>query len=360
MEHLTMRQPDDALQNFQEAVKRDPNDPVFHEAVASIYVGQGDLDATFTALSKAADLRTHVKDCVKPDPYFYLGTTYALRFLQTGGEADAEAAIKWLRKATEIRHDFSYAHQALGTVYWALRKADEALASYEQAIKYDPKEPKNYTEKAWVYFDLSGNNDAALETLKQALSIKPDYAEAHYQRGLVYRRLRDDVEALKHLLDAIKYDAKYLNAHLEVAALFREQKNYSESARYLNKTMVFAPTDFRLHKEFAKLHEAQGQNENATEYYRKAINVLRPVDVYIKEVFQCRIERLQGRYDEAVSCFQKLKLPPKEDPGTKIFEIGLTYVASKSEEAARTQFEQLKAMKSPLAQELLRQINEMK
>lgn len=359
-EHLALDHKDEALENFQEAIRRDPNEPLFYEAAASIYVSQGNLDATFSQLTKAMALREKVKDCAKPDPYYYLGATYAVRFLRAGNEGDFEAAKKWLKRATEISRDYSMAYQALGAIHLRHRNADDALANYEEAIKYDPKDPANYSSKGRVYFELKQNHDAAIESLKKAIDLQSDFAEAHYELALVYRQIYDEAAAIKHLLEAIRPDAKYLIAYLELATIYREQENYSEGVKYLNKAMGFAWTDVRLYKEFAKHYEAQRQNENAIEYYRKAINLLKPEDAFVRDLYLCRIERLQAQYVGAVGCFQKLNLPPTEDPGQIIYDVGLTYVADGQKEAARSQHEKLKELKSSLARDLLRQISKMK
>ena len=73
-----------------------------------------------------------------------------------------------------------------------------------------------------------------------------------------------------------------------------------------------------------------------------------------------RIARLRGRYDEAIRYFQKLPQPPTEMLGQTQYDIGLTYVASKNKKAALEQYQQLVKLKSPLAEELLKKINEMK
>lgn len=70
--------------------------------------------------------------------------------------------------------------------------------------------------------------------------------------------------------------------------------------------------------------------------------------------------RLKGRYADAIGCFEKLKLPSVEDPGTILYDVGVTHIAAKNKKGALAQYEQLKKVQSALAADLMSQINEMK
>jgi tetratricopeptide (TPR) repeat protein len=245
-------------------------------------------------------------------------------------------------------------------VYWGHHNGNEALENFDAALKYDPKDPVTYLNKARVYYELKNNDELAIEALKKAIDIRLDYSEAYYRLALIYLHQHDESQAIRQLLDAIKYDPKSLDAHLQLAAIYRDERKFSDGIKYLNKAMGFAATDFVLYKEFGKFYEAESKNEDAIRSYEEALKLLKSDDVFGKELYLCRIVRLKGQYDEAISCFQRIKLPSAEDPGQIMYDVGLTYVASKNKEAARAQYEQLKQMKSSLAEDLLRQINDMK
>ena len=361
--YASLKRYDAAVSNVQEAIKSEPNNPSVYESLATIYVIQGNIEETFKALKKAEEVRT--TPATNPDPYYYLGTAYAIRFLQKGGEGDFNAAVKWLKKAVEIRPGYIAAYYSLGAAYQAHSNTDEAIASYEEAIKYDPKNPDNYLKIAQGYFELKQNDEAAIEYLKQAIKLKPDYAEAYWRLGQVYHHKKDDAEAIKLMLEAIKYDPKDLQAYLGLAYVYKDQKNYTEATKYLNKAAGVAPRDFRPYKELAKVYEEQQKNEEAIHYYEEALKLL-DTDawaknlLWTKNLYLGRISRLRGRYDEAISYFQKLPQPPTEKPGQTQYDIGLTHVASRNKKAALEQYQQLVQLKSPLADELRNKINEMK
>ena len=64
----------------------------------------------------------------------------------------------------------------------------EALDTVEALIKEDPQEPLFFNISGACYAGL-GQLDTAVKSYKQALAIKPDYAEAHYNLGATLQGL---------------------------------------------------------------------------------------------------------------------------------------------------------------------------
>ncbi len=359
---------DEAISNVQEAIRLESNNPSFYESLASIYVAQGNTEETFKLLKKATELRTELKleSAADSGPYFYLGATYGLRFLQKRDEEDFNEAVRWVKKAIEIRPKNSIFYRAMGSIYLIHSNADEAIANYTKAIEYDPNNPDNYFNMADVYSDLKHNYDAAIERIKQVIALKPDSARAYQCLGAAYHHKNDDTEAIKQELKAIEIDPKYLQAHLDLAEIYKTRKNYSEAIQHLQSAIGIMPTDFYPYKELAKIYEEQQKNEDAIHYYEEAIKLLDANAqtknfLWTKNLYLGRIERLRGHYAEAISYFQKLPQPPSEGPlGQTQYDIGLTYIAGKNKKAALEQYQQLVQLKSPLAEELLEKIKEMK
>lgn len=351
---------DEALTQVQEAIELEPTNPTFYETLATIYVTQGKIEETFAALKKANDLRTTPP--TNPSPYYFLGGTYAIRFMNKRDEQDFVEAIKWLKKAAEIKPKHAMYHHALGMTYKAHADADEALASYKKAAAYDTTNPRLYYDMADIYSNLKQNNDAAIEALKKSVEVKPDYGNGYRFLGVLYQRKGNSAEAVKQLQKAIEVEPKLLQAYIDLAHVYRTQKNYPEAIKHLEKAIEIAPTSAEPYREMAKIYNDQRKTDEAIRYYKEAINRLKADDTSSKNLYLGRIARLQGQYAESISYFQKLQFP--EGPGQIHYEIGMTYVESKNKSAALEQHQQLVQLKSPLAKELaedlLKKIQEMK
>ncbi|MGA7376097.1 MAG: tetratricopeptide repeat protein, partial [Candidatus Sulfotelmatobacter sp.] len=68
----------------------------------------------------------------------------------------------------------------------------------------------------------SGDFPAAAEQLRQAIQIKPDYAEAYYTLGTVLKQMNQLPEAADALRQAIRLDPDFAGAHTTLAAVLRQ------------------------------------------------------------------------------------------------------------------------------------------
>ena len=76
----------------------------------------------------------------------------------------------------------------------ALQRHDSAIDSYKQALKIKPDYADAYNNMG-VALRNKGELEAAIDSYKQALKIKPDYAEAYNNMGIALLRNKGDLEA---------------------------------------------------------------------------------------------------------------------------------------------------------------------
>ena len=69
-----------------------------------------------------------------------------------------------------------------GLVLNAMNRHEEALASFDEAIRRKGRFAEAYNNRGGVLITLE-RYDEALDNFKRAIAIKPDYAEAFYNHG---------------------------------------------------------------------------------------------------------------------------------------------------------------------------------
>lgn len=349
-----MGRDDVAIMHLQDAIKRDAKKPAPYKLLAEIYARQGRIDESIVLLKKVIDLLP------QPTPlsYFDLASALTLRYQRTRNEEDFNEAIRLLKKAIDIKVDYFEAYFALGAAYLTHFNADDAIANLNKAIAYNPKEPQVYLMLSLVYSDLKGNNDAAIGLLKETIKLKPDFAEAHWRLGVAHFRKDNHSEAIKELQEAIRIAPLLVQAYYDLSYIYVAEKNYSEAIRYLKKATENATLDPTPYIRLAEIYEYQQTNEDAARCYEEATKRLNANDLPNRILFLGRAARLRGKYAEAIGYFQQLI--PVEPRDKAYYEMGITYVASKSKSAALEQYQQLVQLKSPLAEELLKKIQEIK
>ena len=94
---------------------------------------------------------------------------------------------------------------------------DAELRLKEFLLRY-PNFPGAHTNLAIIYSNY-GNDDAVMNSLEAALAINPDYAPALNQKGMLFRRNGNFLEAEAAYLKAVTSNPDYALAHYNLGVL---------------------------------------------------------------------------------------------------------------------------------------------
>ena len=106
-----------------------------------------------------------------------------------------------------------------------LQRPAEALASYQRAIAIKPDYAEAHCNRGNLLKD-QGAADAALECYERALALRPAYREAHFNRGNVLKECLRFEEALASYDAAIALDPLYADAHLNRGNVLKELRRF--------------------------------------------------------------------------------------------------------------------------------------
>jgi tetratricopeptide (TPR) repeat protein len=97
-------------------------------------------------------------------------------------------------------------------------KIEEAIAHYEQALRIKPDFAETHYNLGLALSRIGKIQDA-IGHYEQALRLKPDYAEAHYNLGVALARLGRLPEAVGHWEQALRSRPNYAEAENNLAWL---------------------------------------------------------------------------------------------------------------------------------------------
>lgn len=206
--------------NFQiEAINQNPHSTRYHRAYA----------ATNLALANSLSQS-------KPD----LSTPDRQNITQLIQQAIREAKI-----ATNLNPQDPSNWEVLASVYRNLinvaQGADNwTIVAYSQAIKADPLSPRLRLELGGVYYAI-GRYDDAVHAFQQAIDLKPNWANAHYNLAAAYKE-KGDLDSATAQLQAVlglvnPASADFQKASQDLETLFKPQPTASPHPRFTNITL---------------------------------------------------------------------------------------------------------------------------
>lgn len=107
------------------------------------------------------------------------------------------------------------------------------------------KEAMEYYQ-AGIAFLKNKQVDAAIEQLRVAIEMKPDYAEAHRYLGLAYGQKNAWEEASRVLEKAIKSQPDDLLSLKNLGVAYLQQKRFAEAEQILQQALQYAPNDEKV------------------------------------------------------------------------------------------------------------------
>ena len=197
---------------------------------------------------------------------------------------DREAAEKALRQAIEIDTSYLPAYVALGSLYIAQNRLDEATkefealssksprpeagrtmlgilkeaagdtagarAEYERVLDLNPDAGVAANNLAWLLSESGGNLDVALDLARRASRNLPDSAPVNHTLGTIY--LKKDLATLSvaALVRAVEQDASNPNYQLDLGRAYAKAGDLARARRSVSRALEINP-------KFTRANEAR-------------------------------------------------------------------------------------------------------
>ena len=150
-------------------------------------------------------------------------------------------------------------------------KIEEAINTIKELNESYPNVPLLFNLLGACYQSLS-NFDAAMQMFQTATKLKPDYAEAYFNQGVVFKHLSKLDESIKAYKKTIALNPNYPDAHNNLGNLYKEIGNRDDAIESYEWAIAYRP-DFEItHLNLGVLYSEFDQ-EVAIKHYQKAIAI---------------------------------------------------------------------------------------
>ena len=213
---------------------------------------------------------------------------------------------------------------------------DAAIAALRQAVASGPKQPESHQAQNLLGLMLGRKGapgDDVLAALRAAIRIRPDYAEAHNNLGLVLIQSGKDEEGIAALREAVRLAPTYAEARTNLGAALTPTDTEA-AIKELEEAVRLAPGSVK-----ALFNLAVAYGTSAAHGPRKEIEHLEKVIELAPDFPRAHLALgkallQEGKAADAVAALQNaVKLDP--DSGEANYQLGLALVrVGRKEEAA--------------------------
>ena len=241
-----------------------------------------------------------------------------------------EEALGSFEQALKIMPDFAEAHYNQGNAYKELKRYREALKSYERALKINPHYAEAYINRGIALQALERVEDA-LASHERALEIKPNYAEAHYNRGGALLALRRAHEGLESHDRALMVKPDYAEANNNRGVVLHELRRFDDALDSYERALTIKPDYAGAYINRGNALKELERFEDALESYERALQI-KPDYAEAHNNRGNALKELK-RFNDALDSFERA-LKVKSDYAEAHFNIGNTLVELKRPDEA--------------------------
>ncbi len=152
-----------AIKNFQEALTREPNNPVFYNEIGKLYILRSDA---YRTLLNSTDEKAKAE-------------------AQANVKTELDKAAEQLNQAIQAKPDFASAHYNLAIMYEREGRLKDAISKMEQVLTVNNKDIGVGFQLAILYY-RDNQKDKARDLFEQIVAMQPNYSNARWYLSVIY------------------------------------------------------------------------------------------------------------------------------------------------------------------------------
>ena len=156
------------------------------------------------------------------------------------GRGKLQEAVTSYDKAIRIKPDFAEAYTNRGNALKELGQLGEALRNYDKAIQINPDYAEAFSNRGATLKDL-GQLEGAVASYDKAIQINPDYAEAYNNRGIALEQLGQLDEALQSYNKVIQLKPNSADAYTNRGSTLSKLGRLDGALRSHDQAIQFRP-----------------------------------------------------------------------------------------------------------------------
>ncbi len=280
---LSQKKFDKSIQEFQESVIIDKDNPLAFYYLGRIYTDKKEFDKADEYLKKATESEPELALA-----YTGLGYNYLL-------QGNIDESFENYKKALEIDQDEHMARMGLATIFIGLKSYENAIEQFKLVIKKIPTFISARQSLAALYLQIGRFKDA-IKQANEILKIDPNIAPAYLIQARSFSYIDNFDDAIKNIKKFIdikesSFEGNYLLSTFQMASGdIKSSKNAIEKAGSIDAergNMMIA---------CALINHIEGNHNKAEVFLKKALEVTPEIHHPMINIFLTNLYLSQGKY----------------------------------------------------------------
>jgi serine/threonine protein kinase/predicted Zn-dependent protease len=332
-----------------DSILRSQIDELSREIAKGIGLPPGNISA---GQPSVAEVTTHSMDAYH---YFLKGNEEREKFYYP-------ECLDSYKKAVEIDPTFAAAYQALSWAYYLMFETRASHEAMQKAMAYARKA----TEKERLYIEedyaayIENDQQKSIQLLKQLIDKYPKEKRAYLALANTYGYDESD-KAIEELKKALEIDPNYAEAIQSLGLYYRYKGDFEKALEVFKKYAFVSPDQANTIDNLANLYFREGRFEEAIAKFKEALSV-RPDFIWSTMALHY-IAALQEDYSEAIRLLDQL-IAGMKGPGGDFFARlpkGFLWAWLGNMEKASAEFEKITDIAERLGTEDMKAlVNEIK
>lgn len=225
---------DEAIESYDKAIEKEPNDLTYHNNRCAVLVEKGEenyekvlaicqdlIDRRYeintanpggASFEKVAKVFNRMASVYEKQRDFDKAIAYYNKALTEDNNRQTRNALRECERLKEKHEKDAYLddgkaeeHREKGNASFKEGKWAEAKAEYDEAIRRNPKDPKLYSNRAAALTKLCAHPDA-LRDLEECLKLDPKFVKAYSRKGTTHFFMKEYNKALAAYDSGLKLD----------------------------------------------------------------------------------------------------------------------------------------------------------
>lgn len=148
----------------------------------------------------------------------------------------------------------------------------DALTAISLLLQKHPSEPIFFNISGACYSEI-GATKLAINQFQTAIALKPDYAEAHFNLGVIFQKIGNVENAFNCYDKAISINHAYPQAHNNMGMIELEQRELNSAIKSFEWATAYNPNYVEAQNNLGVVYQELMMYEKAKEQYEKAIAI---------------------------------------------------------------------------------------